>query len=521
MARKTWTDRFDEEAADRAVRFFSRYLRHTKGRWAGGAFALERWQRDIVREVFGQKREDGTRRYRRAYIEVPRKNGKSTLCAGVALLLLFADNEPGAEIYSAAADRKQAAIVFETAKAMVEASPKLRERAKVYRHSIYVPKTGCRYEVLSADAYTKHGLNAHGIIFDELHAQPNRELWDVLTTSVGARVQPLIMAITTAGYDRQSVCYEQHDYAERVAKGVVDDPSFFAFIAAADADADWRKPSVWKQANPSLGVTITKDYLRQEAKRAEQVPAYQNTFRRLHLNQWTQQEDRLIDMAAWDASSGTVDSEALRGQLCYGGLDLANTTDVAAFVLNFPPKEEGAPHDILPFFWIPEDNMRDRSLRDRVPYDAWVRDGLMKATPGNVIDHSTILKDIEALGEKYNISEIAYDRWGATQISIQLQDAGFTIAQMGQGFKDMSPPTKELVRLTLAKLLRHGGHPVLRWMCDNLEARTDPAGNLKPDKAKSREKIDGMVALIMALDRSLRHESTRSVYEDRGIVTIG
>ena len=384
-----------------------------------------------------------------------------------------------------------------------------------------MPKTFSKYEVLSAEAYTKDGLNAHGIIFDELHAQPNRELWDVLTTSVAARTQPLIVAITTAGYDRQSICWEQHEYAQRVLNGVVDDPSFFAYIRAAPEEADWRKPSVWKIANPSLGVTIDREYLRQEAKRAHQVPAYENTFRRLHLNQWTRQEERWLSLAAWDATAGVVDPEALRGRECYGGLDLASTTDIAAFLLLFPPPEDDRPFEVLPFFWIPEENMRERSLRDRVPYDVWAREGHLAATEGNVIHYDAIRQKIEELGEVYNIREIAFDRWGATQMSQQLDGAGFTVVPFGQGFASMSPPTKELLKLVLDRRLRHGGHPVLRWMADSMVVKQDPAGNVKPDKQKSREKIDGMVALIMALDRAIRHESGQSVYEERGLLTVG
>lgn len=512
---------FDEAAADRAVHFFERFLKHHKGKWAGAPFQLLDWQRDrVIRPLFGWKRRDGRRRFRTAYIEVPRKNGKSTLAAGIALYLLFADGEFGAEIYSAAADRDQAAIVFDTAKTMVEMSPALRKRCEIYKRSIVVPKTRSVYRVLSAEAYTKHGINAHGIIFDELHAQPTRDLWDTLTTSTGAREQPLVVAITTAGYDRQSICWEQHEYARQVLEGVIDDPSFLAVVYAADEGDDWRDPKVWAKANPSLGVTVKLEYLRREAERAAQVPAYQNAFRRLHLNQWTQQETRWLDLAAWDACDGPVDPKALEGRECYAGLDLASVADVAALVLVFPPQGDEL-YQVLPFFWIPEENMMERSRRDRVPYDAWVRDGLIRATEGNVIDYRQIIADIEALGERFHIREIAFDRWGAFQVQQQLEGAGFTMVAFGQGFKSMSPPTKELLKLVLARKLAHGGHPVLRWMADNMVVDQDPAGNVKPNKAKSREKIDGMVALIMALDRAIRHQQPGSVYERRGILVVG
>lgn len=503
-----------------AVRFFEQLLVHSKGEWAGEPFRLQAWQRDdIIRPLFGWKRADGTRQYRKAYIEIPRKNGKSTLSSGIALALLLLDNEPGAQVFSAAADRDQAAICFEEAKLMVEASPALSRFAKPYRRTIKAPKINGEYRVLSADAYTKHGLNAHGIVFDELHAQPNRDLWDVLNTSTGARRQPLMVMITTAGYDRNSICWEQHEYALGVLEGKIEDDSYFAYIAAADDDDDWTDPVVWAKANPGLGVTIKLDYLEAECRRAMQVPAYQNTFRRLHLDQWTSQDSRFLDMAAWDACAGEVLPD-LTGRECYAGLDLASTTDIAAFVLVFPPEAADEPFWVLPRFWIPGENMVDRGRRDRAPYEAWVRQGLITATPGNVIDYATIEAEIAALGERYNIREIAYDRWGATQMSQDLEGMGFEMVQMGQGFASMSAPTKELVRLILSGELAHGGNPVMRWMADNMAVRQDPAGNVKPDKGKSTQKIDGVVSLIMALDRCIRAGNQVSVYEDRGVYTL-
>lgn len=501
---------FDDAAADRVVEFFERYLRHIKGRWAGSRFELMPWQKnDIIRPLFGWKRPDGTRRYRTAYVEIPRKSGKSSVAAGLALYLLLADGEKGGEVYSAAVDRPQAGIVFEAAKQMLQASPHLREKAQVYKRSIIVLDTASAYHVLSADAPSKHGLNASGIIFDELHAQPNRELWDVLTTSTGAREQPLVIAITTAGYDRNSICWEQHEYARRVQSGVINDPSFFSYIAAADQEDDWRDPKIWKKANPGLGVTITKDYLETECKRAIEVPAYQNTFRRLHLNQWTQQESRALDIAAWDASSGMVIPERLKGKTCFAGLDLASTTDIAALVLVFP---DGEGYDVLPFFWIPSDNMRERETRDRVPYSTWVRQGFVASTHGNVIDYAAIRRDINKLSVSYNIKEIGHDPWNATQLALELEGDGFRMIPIRQGFQSMSPGTKEVLRLVLAKKLRHGGNPVLRWMADNLAVKQSPEGNLRPDKDKSMAKIDGIVALIMAIDRATRHQEGGGVW---------
>lgn len=509
---------FDKKAADLAVMFFQRLLIHSKGEWAGQPFVLQDWQRDdIIRPLFGWKRADGTRKYRMVYIEIPRKNGKSTLCAGLALYMLFADGEAGAEVYSAAADRDQARIVFEEAKSMVESSPALSKHGQPFRNSIVVRSQRSTYRVLSADSFTKHGLNASAIIFDELHAQPNRELWDVLNTSTGARRQPLMIMITTAGvYDPESICFEQHEYARQVLDGVIDDPAFFAYIAAADETDDWTSPVVWAKANPGLGVTIKLDYLEGECKRALASPAYQNTFRRLHLNQWTAQDERWLDMHAWNACAFPLPD--LTGRPCYGGLDLATTTDIAAFVLVFAPLDDDEPYWILPHFWIPRDNLIERVRRDRVPYDAWMRDGLIEATVGNVIDYDVIETRIALLAEQYDIQEIAFDRWGATLIYQRLEAHRLTMVQFGQGFASMSPPMKEFNRLVLDKQVGHGGNAVLRWMADNVVARQDPAGNVKPDKAKSRARIDGIVATIMGLDRALRHQP--SVYDDRGILEL-
>lgn len=503
---------FDKDAADLAVRFFEKLLVHSKGEWAGKPFDLQDWQKeDIVKPIFGWKRKsDKSRRYRTVYIEIPRKNGKSTLCAGFGLYLLFADGEPGAEVYSAAADKDQARIVFDEAKAMVEASPALSQYGKALRNSIVVRSERSTYKVISSDAYTKHGLNAHGIVFDELHAQPNRELWDVLNTSTGARRQPLMIMITTAGvYDPESICWEQHEYARQVLDGVIDDPSFFAYIAAAGEDDDWTSPVTWAKANPGLGETIKLEYIEGECRRAINSPAYQNTFRRLHLNQWTSQLERWLDLGAWNSCKRELPD--LKGRVCFGGLDLASTTDIAAFVLVFPPEEENGIYWLLPFFWIPEDNMIERVRRDRVPFDDWVRDGLISATPGNVIDYYYIEQTVRQLALDYEISEIAFDRWGATLLYQRMEEARQTMIQFGQGFASMSSPMKEFMNLILSKRIGHDGNPVLRWMADNVVARTDPAGNIKPDKAKSKNRIDGIVASIMGLDRATRYEP--SVYD--------
>ena len=505
---------FDQNAADRAIGFFRDMLTHVKGAKAGHPFELDTWQEDIIGTLFGWRRPDGTRRYTTAYIEIPRKNGKSTLAAGLALYLLFADGEPGAEVYSAAADREQASIVFDVARQMVEADPLLKQHAQVFRKSIAVEAAAATYKVLSADAYTKHGLNAHGIIFDELHAQPNRDLWDVLTTSTGAREQPLTVAITTAGFDRHSICYEQHEYACKVRDGILEDEAYLPVIYAADVDDDWKAPAIWAKANPGLGSSIYADYLEREAGRAAELPRYENAFRRLHLNQWTEQDVRWLPMDRWDESAAPLLDLADRP--CWGGLDLASTTDIAALVLVFPDDDGG--YDVLPTFWIPSENADFRERRDRVPYPQWIKDGYIRATPGDVIDYDQIRLDIGDLAKTYNIRDIAVDRWNATQLVTQLDGDGIAVATFGQGYRSMSSPSKTLEALVMGRRLRHAGHPVLRWMGANTSIEQDPAGNIKPSKRRSSERIDGIVALVMAVARATASDQANapSVYEDKG-----
>ena len=515
---------YDKEYADFTVAFIES-LCHTKGTWAGKRFELMDWQEQIIRDLFGILKPNGYRQFNTAYIEIPKKNGKSELAAAVALLLTCGDGEQRAEVYGAAADRQQASIVFDVAADMVRMCPALNKRVKILasqKRLIYEP-TNSFYQVLSSEAYSKHGFNVHGVVFDELHSQPNRKLYDVLTKGSGdARLQPLFFLITTAGTDTHSICYEVHQKAQDIIDGRKIDPTFYPVIYGADDTEDWTSPKVWKKCNPSLGETIGMDKVKTACESAKQNPGEENSFRQLRLNQWAKQAVRWMPMDKWDKCAFAVNEEQLQGRVCYGGLDLSSTTDITAFVLVFPPLDEDDKYIILPYFWIPEDTLDLRVKRDHVPYDVWERQGYLQTTEGNVVHYGYIEKFIEELGKKFNIREIAFDRWGAVQMVQNLEGMGFTVVPFGQGFKDMSPPTKELMKLTLEQKIAHGGHPVLRWNMDNIFIRTDPAGNIKTDKEKSTEKIDGAVATIMALDRAIRcgNDTSESVYNDRGILFI-
>ena len=518
------TSHYDKGKADRAVTFIQN-LCHTKGKWAGTPFTLLPWQEQIVRDIFGIVKENGKRQFLTAYVEIPKKQGKSELAAAVALYLLYADNEQSAEVYGAACDRNQASIVFDVAKQMVQMSPALMRRSKItaaQKRIVNYSNNGY-YQVLSAEAYSKHGFNIHGVVFDELHTQPNRKLFDVMTKGSGdARMQPLYFLITTAGTDTHSICYETHQKAKDILEGRKIDPTFYPVIYGADEADDWTDPKVWKKANPSLNITVGIDKVEAACESAKQNPGEENSFRQLRLNQWVKQAVRWMPMDKWDACAFPVSEDDLEGRVCYGGLDLSSTTDITAFVLVFPPLDEEDKYCILPYFWVPEETLELRVRRDHVPYDVWERQGKLMTTEGNVVHYGYIEKYIERLGERFNIREIAFDRWGAVQMVQNLEGMGFTVVPFGQGFKDMSPPTKELMKLVLEQMIAHGGHPVLRWMMDNIFIRTDPAGNIKADKEKSTEKIDGAVATIMGLDRAVRcgNQTSESVYDSRGLLVF-
>lgn len=517
------TSHYDQSRAERAVKFIEN-LRHTKGKWAGMRFWLLPWQEQIIRDIFGIVDDYGNRQFRTAFIEIGKKNGKSELAAAVALYLLYADNEPSAEVYGAAADRGQASIVFDVANQMVKMTPALMKRSKIMSAGKRIVNYNNQgfYQVLSAEVGTKHGLNVSGLVLDEVHAQKTRTLYDVLTKGSGdAREQPLFFLITTAGTERESICYELHTKAKDILDGRKIDPTFYPVVFGLTDEDDWHDEANWYKANPSLGQTIQIERVRDAYKEALQNPAEENVFKQLRLNMWVSSLTRFIPEQIFDKGNTPIDMDSLLGRKCYGGLDLASTGDITALVLVFPPESEGEQYVLLPFFWIPEDTIPLRVKRASVPYDVWKAQGYMMATEGNVVNYDFIEKFIVDLGTKYNIREIAIDRWQATMLTQHLMDDGFTMVPFGQGFKDMSPATKEFYKLLMEGRIQHGGNPILRWMSGNVVVETDAAENIKVTKAKSAEKVDGIVASIMAVDRAVRNlGATESIYDTRGLIVF-
>jgi len=521
---------FDVDAAQHAIDFF-RFLRHSKGEWAGAVVELQPWQQFRIGSVFGWMRETDTgevvRRFRTAYNEVARKNGKSTEAAGIGLYMLDADGEPGAEVYSAATKKEQARIVWDEAARMVQKSPALRQRINVLpgKGNMHVPETASKFEPLGADLDGLDGLNIHCAIVDELHAHPTREVWDVLETATGARRQPLIWAITTAGHDRESICYELREYSVQVLEGLVEDDTWFAYIATIDEGDDPFDEAVWVKANPNLGISVKLDDMRRLAQKAKVMPTALNGFLTKRLNVWVQQTTRWIDMDLWAENAGPVPAkqleEKLKGAVCYGGLDLSSTTDITAWVMVFP-WEDGENLSVIARFWVPEARLNDPQNRYREHYRAWARQGFLTVTPGNAVDYSFVKAQILKDAQTYQLVDLNVDRlFQAHQLATELAEEGLQVVGMGQGFMSMAAPMKEFERRLLRKAIHHGNNPVLNWMAGNVSVKMDPAGNLKPDKATSQGKIDGIVALVMALDRLMRHNKPKtSIYETRGLTVI-
>lgn len=519
----------ERRAAQRAVDFIECKLRLFKGPKAGEPFRLPPWQERIIRQAFGRLRDDGTRRYRTVYIEVPRKNAKSTLIGAIGLYLLLADGEAGAEVYCAAHDRNQANIVYRSAKIMYERSRSLAGQAHPFQHVLELADGAGFLKPISADAGSQQGLDPHGCLIDELHVHPNRDLLDVLQTATGARRQPMTWMITTAGEVSEGPCWDEHQYALGVLDGTIHDDAYLAVVYAADPADDWEDPAVWTKANPNIGYSISLDYIREQCEKARSAPVFQNSFRRYHLNQWVQQETRFLPMDRWrlclDEEINEID---LVGKPCYAGLDLSSTLDLTALVYVFP-RSDGS-YVVLPRHFLPSVGLADRSRRDRVQYDRWAREGLITLCEGEVIDYGWVRRQILKDKTRFEIREIAFDRWGAAKLSGELAQDGLSMIQFGQGYASMSEPTKALLSLVTSGKLLHMPNECLDWQAECVSVAQDPAGNVKPvkpDKRRHAKRIDGIVALIMGLSRAMLHSASvaaqakaRSVYETRGIAAL-
>jgi phage terminase large subunit-like protein len=490
---------YDEAKAEKAVNFIEKYCTHVKGDLGGKPFILEDWQKDdIIRPIFGWMREDGRRKYRTAYIEVPRKNGKSNLCSAIALYMLCSDGERGAEVISAAGDRSQARIVFDIAKGMCDQNPVLDRKLDARQYAIaYGTST---YKAISAEAGTKHGLNCHAVIFDELHTQPNPDLWNVLVSSVGSRSQPLVIAITTAGYDVNSICFEQHEYARQVKEGSIVDETFLPVIYAASIEDDWTKEETWKKANPGYGTICRKEYFETEVAKCKANPRQLNTFLRLHLNIWTSSSESWISDDEFMKGAQPFDESQLAGLPCYIGLDLSSVRDLTA-VAAIWVDEEAETYYLKCHQFVNEDTARDRSLSGGVDYYMFEKLGFLSVTPGNVTDISAVERRVLDLCENNEVKMVAYDRWNAVQIIPSLIEKEIPTEPFGQGYKSMSYPTKQMEVLILAGRFLHGGHDVLRWQFGCVKIQTDEADNKKVSKKKNvqGQMVDGVVASIMAL----------------------
>lgn len=525
--------KFAKEKVDSVITFIE-CLRHIQGEWAGKRFTLLDWQKKkVIKPLFGTLNDDLKRQYRICYIEIPKKNGKSPFAAAMALYMLCADGENAPEVYFAAADREQAGYAYRYAALMAHANETLSKCLTILdsRKRIINPVNSGFMQVLSAESYTKHGINPSCIIFDELHAQPNDDLWNTLTSGTDyARQQQLIIVLTTAGiYDKNSIWWKQRTRAQQVKAGILKDPRFLPVLYLADPEKDDpADEKLWKRVNPSLGHIFMIDKIRQDYNEAKQNPIDFQNFLRFRLNIPIRQLSKWMPMDAWDKCAGASDPESLKGRKAYGGLDLSSKVDLAAFVLVIPPEDRDGIFDVIWKFYCPEEGILKRSQVDRVNYDIWEKEGFLTATPGNVIDYAFIEKDIFETAEIYQLEEIGYDSWNAQATATRIMEKlnptndekSFQMVEMRQGAKTFNEPAKDLLVKIMMGKVRHGGNPIARWNADNLVMRADANGNIAPDKLKATDKIDGIVALLMAWGRAMFREETVSAYEGMDVESI-
>lgn len=508
---------FDRKAAQRAISFIEK-LKHTKGKWAGQRFKLEPWQQFILWNIFGWMKADGTRRFRYVYVEIARKNGKTALSAGIGLYMLFADGEARPEVYSAATVKDQARICFSDAVEIVKKTD-LKNYLSPYRNSIFYELKGGTMKPLSSDYGTHDGLNPSCGIIDEFHAHKDSGMFDVIKSAFGARRQPLMFIITTAGFNKNGACYAYRSNVIKVLQGINEDDSLFGIIYTLDCKEEWDNPKMWVKSNPNLGVSVFPEYLSDQVNDAKNRPEAVRNVMTKNVNLWVDAEKTWILDDMWQKCIGSTERESLRGCQCWGGLDLSNVSDITAFVLLFHENER---FQLLPFFWIPEEKMLEKIRKENINYDKWVQQGYVKVTAGNVLDYDFVKADILQIVEEFDLQSTAYDRWNASQTIIDLQNEGMECSPFGQGYGSMGAPTKEFEKMVLTEKIEHFGNPVLRWMMSSTVVKTDPAGNIKPDKEKSVQKIDGIVASIMALGEwmTAQSEEDNNPYNQRGMLSL-
>jgi phage terminase large subunit-like protein len=492
---------YDGEAAEKAVQFFADVLVHLDGENAGEPFRLEKWQADIIRTIYGWKRQDGTRRYRTVFWFVPRKNGKTTIASGLTIKSMYADNERRAQIYCCAENREQASVLYEMVRDQVRANDELDSISKVRDYHKRIVYRDRFIKALAASDAGGHGLNVHFAVYDEFHLfrrVKHVEMHQSLHTATANRSQPLEVIITTAGWDRESVCYKEYQTACQVRDGHISIPTHLPIIYEAGEKDDWADEATWYKANPNLGVTVSLDYLREECEKAKRDVSLENVFRRLHLNQWTSQESRWLQMEKWRACN-VIAGDIEDGAQVFGGLDLSSNVDVTAWLI---AQQVGNGWRLRGHYFIPEGRMHEAEKRDRVPYSAWVRARWVTATPGEAIDYSYVHDRILADSKRYNFGAIGYDPWNAQPTRILLENEGLTMVETRQGAKSLNLPCRELERAVIERTLDHGNDPVLAWMAENVQVKTDENGNIrpvKPDHAGSAKRIDGIVAAVMAI----------------------
>lgn len=521
LQKKGFKYRFDNEKANRVCRFIET-LHHIKGKWRGTQIKLEPWQVFELTTVFGWVDKNGLRRFKTVYEEVPRKNAKSTKSSGVALYLQLADGEGGAEVYSAATTKDQAKIVFLDAADMVRLNPQMRAHFNVEvlgkkpAHTIYCEKTASIFKPLSRDqGGNLDGLNIHGSIVDELHAHKTREVWDVLETGTGARSQPLIWAVTTAGFNKMGICYEQRAYTIKILDGVHEDDEYFGIIYTIDENDDWTDPKIWAKANPNWGVSVNPEDIARKARKAMEMAAATNNFLTKHLNVWVNADTAWMNMRAWDACADPeLTEEQFKGMPCWIALDLATKTDLAVYVKLF--EREGIFY-LFGKYYLPEEAAEDgRSSH----YQGWARQEILTLTPGNITDFEYIEQDLREEANRHDIQKVAYDPWQANYLATRLMSEGLPMGEYRQTVQNMSEPMKQLEALVLSGKVKHNGCPILTWAISNVVGHLDAKENIYPRKEFPENKIDPAVAAIMALGEFMSEQTEDSPYEDRGILFL-